>query len=524
MTTTFSRRHLLLSALAGGLSAGISGSAIATTPPGLKLGEAQAFSFDTLVAQAKDLAAKPFVQAPVRAADRLQDIDFDAYQQIAYKPEDTLWEGEAYPVRLFHLGRYFKQPVRIYMVEGGQAREVIYDPDLFTYGPKAKPIASKLPPDLGFAGFRVMNRQGPIDWLAFLGASYFRSSGELAQYGMSVRGIAIDTAMPVAEEFPRFTTFHLEEQENSLVIHALLEGPSITGAFRIDASNPKQVLMDVQCRLFARTDIARLGVAPLTSMFWYSEVNQRNGSDWRPQIHDSEGLALWTGVGERIWRPLNDPPRVMTNSFLDTNPKGFGLLQRDRDFTHYQDDGVFYDRRPSVWVEPKGTWGEGEVQLVEIPTDDEVQDNIAVYWVPRNPVRAGDSFAFDYRLHWTALEPFPVRAGHVVATRRGRGGLPGVRDEREKNAKYVIDFDGGDLASRTQTKNPAVPAITASRGEIINPYALPIVGTTMWRMFFDLKADGDAPVDLRAFLRSKDGEALTETWLWQHFPEQMQKS
>ena len=208
-----------------------------------------------------------------------------------------------------------------------------------------------------------MTEPGHPDWLAFLGASYFRSPAETGQYGLSSRGLAIDTGMPTPEEFPRFTSFWVEplEGRRGLAIHALLDSPRMTGAFRMETVREQGTLMDIEARLFPRADMTRVGIAPLTSMFWYAKHNRKQAADWRPEIHDSDGLAIWTGAGERIWRPLNDPAAVQTSTFLDANPKGFGLVQRERHFSAYEDDGAFYDRRPSVWVEPVGDWGEGAV-------------------------------------------------------------------------------------------------------------------------------------------------------------------
>lgn len=520
MNQTLSRRAFLLAAAASGFSASLPALA-AEDLTAVRLSGPVPFSFDGLIETARDMALKPFSAAPVRGAELLEKIDFDAYQQITFKPEDALFKGTHYPVRLFHLGRYFKSPVKIAIVEGGQSRDVLYSPELFTLGPKAQPIVDKLPGDLGFAGFRVHEAGTDADWLAFLGAAYFRSAGELKQYGLSARGLSIDTTASRPEEFPRFTEFYLEERPDALVITALLDSPSVTGAFRFTCAKPKAVIMDVETRIFTRSDIEQLGFAPLTSMFWFSETNQRQAHDWRPQVHDSEGLAIWTGAGERIWRPLNNPPQVMTNSFVDTNPKGFGLVQRDRDFTHYEDDGVFYDRRPTLWVEPRGDWGEGAVQLVEIPTEDEVHDNIVTFWTPRAAVRAGQSFRLDYRLHWVDAEPYrPAGIAHVVATRRGTGGNPAVRDKASGYVKYVIDFEGGDLATRASNKNQAIPDVTISRGRVVNPFAIRVEGTDRWRILFDLDVHGPEPVNLRAYLRTRDGRALSETWLFQHFPQQ----
>lgn len=484
---------------------------------GLKLGEPKGFSFEALVEEAQSLARKPYAPPAIRHEDVLDRINYDAFQQIRFRRERTLWQNEAYPVQLFHPGKYFKAPVKVHVLQEGKAREIQYDPDLFEFGPAAE-FAKGLPADLGFSGFRIMDTQGPTDWLAFLGASYFRSSGEMNQYGLSARGLAINTALAGApEEFPRFSHFWLEEKPEALVIHALLDSPSIVGAYRIHAVKQGRVRTDVESRLFARKDIERLGVSPLTSMFWYSETDRRLAIDWRPEIHDSDGLAIWTGAGERLWRPLNNPPQVMTNAFVDDGIKGFGLLQRDRNFENYEDDGVFYEKRPSVWIEPKGNWGRGAVQLVEIPTDDETMDNIVTYWVPEVPVKEGHALNFDYSVYWNAAEPFPPSVGTVVSTRRGRGGQPGVKESYSPTlVKYTLDFRGGGLETFTDADG-LKPVVTASRGEITSAYALSVKGTDRWRVVFDIRATGPEPVDLRCYLAKADGSALTETWLGQHF-------
>ncbi len=486
---------------------------------GLDLGPARPFSFDGLREQARQLAARPYRAPLVRHPEVLERIDFDAHQQIRYRPEDALWaKGDGpYPVQFFHLGKLFQTPVRMHVVRNGMAREILYSPRLFAFGDAG--FAEVLPDDSGFAGFRVMHsRARQRDWLAFLGAAYFRSSGELDQYGLSARGIAIDTGLPTPEEFPSFVSFWLEPAPDpkALLIHALLDGPSISGAYRFLVSHQERVVMEVEAVLFARTAIARLGIAPMTSMFWYSETNHMQSRDWRPEIHDSDGLALWTGVGERIWRPLNNPLSVQTSSFLDENPKGFGLSQRDRNFQNYQDDGVFYEKRPSLWVEPLESWGEGAVQLVEIPTDYEIADNIVAYWVPRAPVSAGSIWNFKYRLFWTADDPYPAHLGRVIATRLGRGGIAGTASAPPHKTKIVIDFAGGPLEALDKAASVQL-MLNAGDGKIENDYVLQVVGTKHWRAFFDIEAKNMNPVDIRAYLRLGD-QALTETWLYQYIP------
>jgi glucans biosynthesis protein len=273
--------------------------------------------------------------------------------------------------------------------------------------------------------------------------------------------------------------------------------------------------MEVEVALFARNAIAQLGVAPLTSMFWFAEYDGGFRVDWRPEIHDSDGLALWTGAGERIWRPLHNPLRTVTSSFVDKTPKGFGLLQRDRSFEHYL-DGVRYDRRPSLWVEPLGDWGTGSVKLVEIPTDDEIHDNVVAFWEPAERVKPGSSLRLSYRLHWLADEPYPAEnVAQVFSTRIGRGGRPGTA--RPKGVtKFVVDFAGKPLDTLSKDAKPTA-SITASRGEVSYVFVEQVPGTKRWRAQFDLNAAGTDPAELRLFLRLGD-RTLTETWLCQYEP------
>jgi glucans biosynthesis protein len=289
----------------------------------------------------------------------------------------------------------------------------------------------------------------------------------------------------------------------------------MAGAFRLDTVHDGGTFMDVEARLFPREELTRVGVAPLTSMFWYAKHNRKQAADWRPEIHDSDGLSLWTGAGERIWRPLNDPASVQTSSFLDNNPKGFGLAQRERRFGCYEDDGAFYDRRPSVWVEPVGDWGEGAVQLVEIPTSDEIHDNIVAYWLPKEPFRAGVKRQMRYKLYWQLAEPHPSPLAQVVATRIGQGGIPGQPRPKD-TTKYVVDFEGGRLGEFSRRGDIALD-VSASRGLVEAPAVYPVAGTKAWRAMFDFKPQTQDAVDIRLVLRS-GGEVLSETWVFQHLP------
>jgi glucans biosynthesis protein len=250
-------------------------------------------------------------------------------------------------------------------------------------------------------------------------------------------------------------------------------------------------------------------------MFQCGENDRRVADDFRPEIHDSDGLSLWTGASEWIWRPLLNPHYIRVNSFLDDNPRGFGLLQRDRDFANYQDDGAFYNKRPSLWVEPLGNWGPGMVQLVELPTADETLDNIVAFWKPAEPALPGRELNFSYRLYWGAQPPVRPAVAEVVATRIGVGGIPGQK-QTVPTRKFVIDFEGGRL-DRLAKDTKVEVVISASRGEIQDSAARPILDSNRWRCHFDLIANGGEPVDLRCYLRDAEG-ALTETWLYQWSP------
>jgi len=510
--------------------AAVSASAFATRPgigaqpPSAQRlrGKPEPFDFARLKGRARALAARAHAPAQRVLPEAVAGLDYDAYQTIRHLPGHGLWSDARLPcdVRFFHLGLFFETPVDMYEVVDGQARQIAYDRSMFDYG-RSGLDPSQLPADLGFAGFKLMSESDPArDVAAFLGASYFRAVGREKQYGASARGLAIDTGMARPEEFPSFVAFWFERpmpDANALVVYALLDSPSIAGAYRFEIRTRATLTMDVDAALYPRREIERIGLAPLTSMYLHGENDRRTANDWRPEIHDSDGLSLWTGNGEWIWRPLENPASLRFNAYQDENPRGFGLLQRDRDFDHYQDDGAFYDQRPSVWVEPKSGWGKGAVQLVELSTPDETFDNIVAFWNPAQRPQPGQELLFAYRLHWGSQVPQPRNVAHVVATRTGIGGVIG-RPRTDFSWRFVVDFAGGALA--TLREDPAVePVISASAGEIRVPAVRPLRAIQGYRVSFDVRpADNSSqPIDLRLYLRI-DGRALTETWLYQWTP------
>lgn len=498
----------------------------ATAAEALKLGPAVAFDEAVLQALAARRAAAPYKAPPQPAPETVARLDYDAWGKVRFRPERALFaDGPGrFPVTFFPLGMFFKKSVAMHVVAEGKSREILYDPALFDM-PTQSP-ARDLPSDAGFAGFQIREpRDGALDWrkndwVAFLGAAYFRAIGALRQYGLSARAAALDVAIGgKAEEFPDFTQFWFETPKpgsNDLVLYALLESPSLTGVSRFRMTRGANVVMEVSHRFHVRKPVERFGLSPLTSMYWFSETKKQTAVDWRPEVHDSDGLAIWTGAGEHLWRPLNNSPRAIVSAFADENPKGFGLLQRDRTVGHYL-DGVFYERRPSLWIAPQGDWGKGAVQLVELPTDDEIHDNIVAMWVPEKKPQAGDVIDLACTMTWDADEPFPSPLGRCVATRLGNGGQPG--QPRPKGVrKFMVEFLGGPLENLPFGVKPEA-VLWASRGEFSYVFteAVPDDVKGHWRAQFDLTVAGDEPVEMRLFLRA-DGKPLTETWAYQYLP------
>ncbi|MEQ8964742.1 MAG: glucan biosynthesis protein [Azospirillaceae bacterium] len=496
-------------------------------PPGIRLGEATPFDPASLRERARALAGEAFRPRADEVPGPVADLGYDRHRAIRFRPDAALWSDadRPYRVQFFHLGSFYETPVHVFVVEEGQAREVLYDPALFTFGAEEFPDGppADMPDDLGFAGFRLhapLNRPDVFDELAvFLGASYFRAVGAGQRYGLSARGIAVNTGQSEGEEFPDFVAFWLERPRpgaSEIVLHALLDGPSVAGAYRFAIRPGATTEMDVDAALFPREAIDLFGVAPLTSMYLFGPADRGDVDDFRPAVHDSEGLEIWTGGGERIWRPLANPRRLRQAVYGDTNPRGFGLMQRTRDFDAYEDLEARYDLRPGLWVEPRSDWGRGQVRLFELPTDAEVNDNIVAFWVPGSPPEPGGEYRLAYRLHWCKDTPFPPSLARVVDTRVGAGGVPGT-DSAGQGRKFVVDFAGGPLSEL-----PADEIVNAELGVVRGATTEPVVQanpvTGGRRVFFDLRPeDSRPPVEFRLRLH-RGGSVLSETWSYQWTP------
>jgi glucans biosynthesis protein len=474
------------------------------------------FDFDDVVSLARALSGTTQRLPESGLSKELLELDYDQYRDIRFRPDRALWHDAKLPFELmfFHPGFHYERAVRIHEITPGGVRDVPFAREQFDYGKNRIDTAKLRAP--GFAGFRVhyaINTPKYKDEvLVFLGASYFRALGKNQVYGISARGLAVDTALGSGEEFPSFTEFWIERpapNATQLTIFALLDSRRVTGAYRFVVKPGADTIMDVTARVFLREQVSKLGIAPLTTMYLFGE-NQPNATatDFRPEVHDSDGLSIHSGTGEWIWRPLVNPKRLLVTSFALTNPVGFSLQQRDRRFSHYEDLEARYDKRPGVWVQPVGAWGAGRVELVLIPTPDETNDNVVSYWVPDALPPPRQALTLEYRLLWQSDNAVRPPQSWVTQTRRGHG----YRKAADDSMDFVVDFEGPAFAKLAPDAK-VEPVVTGQNMETREAIAYPNTVTSGYRMALRFKRLDDAkPVELRAFLRGPDGGAISETW------------
>lgn len=479
----------------------------------------ESFSFDNVVRMAETMAHENYLSAAPVVPKSLATLGYDAYRDIRWKDELTLWRREGLPfqARFFHPGFLFDRPVEIYVLPDSAEKPLRYSPDFFNFGRNV--FKEEFPETMGYAGFRLhypLNKQDVLDELAvFLGASYFRMVPKGLNYGLSARGLALNTAQDnQKEEFPVFTKFWLKRPDaygRQMVLFALLESPSVTGAYQFTIEPGDETRVNVKTVLFFRKKTDHAGYAPLTSMFWFGENTSNTFGDFRPEVHDSDGLLMQRSNGEWIWHPLAWSKQIQRNVFSDDHPKGYGLVQRDRDFNHYQDLEALYNKRPSVWVQPLWGFDKGSVRLMQLATKDEYQDNVVAFWTPDEPPPLLQPVTLEYNLRWFSEANDLPPLGRCLLTR--------VDDQDQLYYRhFFLEFSGGPLNQMKPGETP-VADITVSPGATFKD---PVVEwndyNKSWRVnFYASTANNKAPHDFNCRL-TFNGQIMTETWSYTWLP------
>lgn len=512
-----SRRAMLVAMGSAGLASPLNaqdGRPPAAAPPAEP--RRGSFGYEDVVRQARDFAARPFDTSAPAIPEALKSLTYDSYREIRFRRDRALWQdsGTEYRLHLFHVGFLHDKPVPIHVISDGTAIPLPFNMALFEYG-KAQ-VPQKLPVSLGFAGFAVTTTLNDLqvqdEVISFLGASYFRFLGRGHRYGLSARSLALDVGGEHAEEFPFFRALWLvkpKPDDVDLVIYALLDSPSVAGAFRYVVTPGQQTSVAVTATLVPRRTIERIGIAPLTSMFLAGEGDREQRTDFRPEVHDSDGLMLNTGTGEWIWRPIRNPQALMISAFHDRNPRGFGLIQRDREFGHYQDLEARYHARPGYWVEPSGDWGEGHVDLIEIPTDGEEFDNVVCCWTPKTPLPVGQPTELGYRIttvSTTETLHAMAQVQNSIAAREQLDVAAGLAKRR-----FIVDFNAGDLEYYLSDPKRVSVAATVSTGIVARATIDPNFAAKGFRAIVDVTLRPGESTDLRIFLRTAR-HTLSETW------------
>jgi periplasmic glucans biosynthesis protein len=473
-------------------------------------------SFDQgdVAKMAQALAQQPFKAPSTPLPDAFASLTYDRYVEIKNKPNTAIWAGDrvGFALEPLHRGFIFSTPIQINLVENGAVRTLPYDPNLFDFGHLTPPPNL---PDIGFSGFRVLQPRDDgslIEVAIFQGASFFRALARGQNFGTFARGLSIRTADPRGEEFPIFRAVWIEQPtlaSNALVIHALLDSDSIAGAYRFTMRPGDATIIDTECTLFPRTAIDRFGLATMTATSLLGPIDRRGADDVRPAVCELAGLQMLTGHGEWLWRPVSNRDTLQVSAFVDENPSGFGFLQRDRDFDHFQDDDQHWEMRPSLWIEPIGDWGKGNVTLVEIPSVSEMNQNVIAFWQPATPLDAGSETSFAYRQFWCWSPPSSPDFASVVDS---RGGRPPGSAANSRRRRFLVEFTGKMFAD-TQNASDINPNLSTTPGTIVAVRAFLSRERKSFRVLFDVDPGSDAFCELRLLLQAQ-GNPISETWLY----------
>ncbi|SNR24022.1 glucan biosynthesis protein G [Paracoccus sediminis] len=474
--------------------------------------ESTAFGFEEVASLAAERATRVYEQPVSEQVGSFADLNYDQYRAIRFRRDrDPLAGNPLFGMDLLPPGSIFYEPVNISVVRDGVPYPIRFDPSMLEFDPSQFPdgVDIQTVGDMGWSGFRmrtILNRPGVMDeFLVFQGATYFRAVARGTIYGLSARGLAIKTGSPDGEEFPLFTDFWIQEPADGsewVRIYALLDSKSVAGAYQFDINPGAVSMVRTRVALFPRVDLQNTGLAPLTSMFWFSPASRREVDDYRPAVHDSDGVQMHTGAGQALWRTLGAHKTLQMSSFVDNNPRGFGLIQRNRDFADYEDPEALYHLRPSAWIQPEDNWGEGEVRLVEIPVENEFNDNIVTCWVPKEPLARDRRHDFRYRLSFAPLPANDLPLAKVVQARTGQS----INSQAARS--IIVDFD-------LSLFSDALPEsrVTTSAGNIVHAYLKPLPQQGVLRLALEFEPGDATLADLQALLTSPDGVAQSETWL-----------
>jgi periplasmic glucans biosynthesis protein len=486
----------------------------AAEPP--KKPDSATFDPASVIEFARALSKRPFRAPAATLADPFGSLNYDLYVGIRSKPESLIWGSEnvGFVLEPLHRGFIFSAPMQISVVEGGIERKLVYSPDQFEFGKLSVPANVG---DIGYSGFRVLlPRSADFNDVAiFQGASFFRARARGQNFGTVARGLSIRTADPRGEEFPAFRAVWIEKPTiagNALVIHAVLDSESVSGAYRFTLRPGDATIIDTECTLFARANVDHVGIATMSGTHVFGTLDRRR-DDIRPAVHEVNGLQMLNGNGEWLWRPVSNRETLQVSAFVDQNPKGFGFLQRTRSFESYQDDNQNWELRPSLWIEPIGDWGAGEVTLVEIPSESEVNDNVVAYWRPKPGLAAGSETNFAYRQFWCWLPPTRPPMAFVSMSRAGR---PPGAPANARRRRFLVDFSG-DVFADAQRTPEVTPNLTASPGAISSVRTFLNRERKSFRVIFDMDAGSESLSELRLILEAQ-GKPISETWLYRWTP------
>jgi glucans biosynthesis protein len=514
----YPRRRDVLALLGGAASVlrGSTASAQTATPQAVvqgTLGEGQRFEPGLLMNVARVLARRPYVAPASDLPDVFANLPYEQYVAIKALPNATVWAGEnrGFTVEPLHRGFVFNTPVTLFTVEDGLVRRIAYDRSRFEFGRLNVPATVG---DVGFSGFRLNSTygNGQVSEFAIIqGATFFRALARGQNFGVVARALTLRPAETRGEEVPLFRAFWIERPTpgvNQIVLHGLIDSESATGVVRMTLRPGEITISDVEMTLVPRVNLDHVGFGGMAATYLFGPNDRRGVDDARPAVYEATGLQIHNGQDEWLWRPLNNPDTLQISAFLDKDPRGFGLLQRDRDYGAFHDDEQRFERRPSLWTVPLGDWGEGAVQLIEIPSESEVNDNILAYWRPRAPIAAGTEFALAYRQFWCWAVPERPPLALVAGTRVGRGN--GGRRRR-----FFVDFTGEGLNGGLPAD--LKPLLNVAPGSAQNLKLFPYPDRKTVRVAFDLDPGTENASELRLALEG-GGKIISETWLYRWTP------